>query len=75
RRAFGKIKFDQIQATGAQYVMAPCHNCHAQIEDIGKHFGGSYHVVHIWTFIALAMGVLGENERVYLGPELQDLGL
>jgi Fe-S oxidoreductase len=75
RRAFGKIKFDQLNATGAQYVLAPCHNCHAQIEDIGKHFGGSYHVVHIWTFICLAMGVLGENERVYLGPELQDFGL
>jgi Fe-S oxidoreductase len=75
RRAYGKVKFDQIMATGAQYVLAPCHNCHAQIEDIGEHYGGSYHVAHIWTMICLAMGVLAENERAYLGPDLQNFGL
>jgi Fe-S oxidoreductase len=75
RRAYGKIKFDQIKATGATYVLAPCHNCHAQIEDIGKHYNGGYHVVHIWTIMCLAMGILGENERTYLGPELQNFGL
>jgi Fe-S oxidoreductase len=75
RRAYGKVKFDQVMATGAKYVLAPCHNCHAQIEDIGEHYGGNYHVVHIWTMMCLAMGVLGENERTYLGPDLQDFGL
>jgi Fe-S oxidoreductase len=75
RRAYGKVKFNQIQATGAQYVFAPCHNCHAQIEDIGHHFGGHYNVVHIWTMMCLAMGVLGENERTYLGDDLKELGL
>ncbi len=75
RRAYGKIKFDQVMATGSQYVFAPCHNCHAQIEDIGHHYGGRYNVVHIWTIMCLAMGVLGENERTYLGDDLKNVGL
>jgi Fe-S oxidoreductase len=75
RRAYGKVKFDQVMATGAQYVLAPCHNCHAQIEDICEHYGGNYHVAHIWTLMCLSMGVLGENERTYLGPDLANLGL
>ena len=75
RRAYGKVKFDQIEATGAAYVLAPCHNCHAQIEDICEHYGGNYTVSHIWTIMCLAMGILGENERTYLGPDLQNFGL
>lgn len=75
RRAYGKTKFDQIVTTGATYVFAPCHNCHKQIEDIGEHYGTEYHVVHIWTIMCLAMGILGENERAYLGPDLAEFGL
>jgi len=75
RQAYGKVKFDQIMTTGATYVIAPCHNCHAQIEDIGEHYGGNYHVVHLWTILCLAMGVLDENERTYLGPDLAEVGL
>jgi len=75
RRAYGRTKFNQLAATGATYVIAPCHNCHGQIEDIGEHYGGNYHVVHLWTIICLAMGVLGEEERTYLGPDLAEVGL
>ena len=62
-------------ATGATYVLAPCHNCHSQMEDICGHYGGHYHVAHIWTIMCLALGILGENERTYLGPDLKDFGL
>lgn len=75
RRAYGKIKYNQIMATGADYVIAPCHNCHGQIEDIGHHYGGNYHVVHLWTIICLALGVLADTERAYLGPDLAEVGL
>ncbi len=75
RRAYGRIKFDQIMATGADYVLAPCHNCHSQMEDLCKHYGGNYHVAHIWTTMCLSMGMLAESERKYLGPDLQDFGL
>ncbi len=75
RRAFGKIKFDQIMTTGANYCIAPCHNCHSQIHDLSEHFEGGFYVVHLWTIICLSLGVLGENEREYLGPDLAEVGL
>jgi len=70
RRTYGKRKFDQIASTGASYVLTPCHNCHSQMEDIGHHYGGNYGVVHFWTLICLSLGILGENERTYLGADL-----
>jgi Fe-S oxidoreductase len=70
RRTYGKRKFDQIATTGAAYVLTPCHNCHSQMEDIGHFYGGNYGVVHFWTLICLSLGILGENERTYLGPDL-----
>ncbi len=75
RHQYGKVKFDQIMATEATYCITPCHNCHAQIHDLSEHFEGGYHVVHLWTLICLSLGVLGENEREYLGPDLAELGL
>ena len=70
RRTYGKRKFDQIAATGAAYVLTPCHNCHSQMEDIGRFYDGNYGVVHFWTLICLSLGILGKNERKYLGPDL-----
>ncbi|MDD2603572.1 MAG: (Fe-S)-binding protein [Desulfobacterales bacterium] len=75
RHAYGRIKFDQIMATGAQYVVTPCHNCHAQIHDLNEHFNGGYHTIHLWTLIALSLGTLGEGERAYLGPDLAEVWL
>jgi hypothetical protein len=73
RRAYGKRKFDQIAATQAAYVLTPCHNCHSQIEDLGRFYKGQYGVVHFWTLMCLSLGILGENERHYLGPDLRAL--
>ena len=75
RRAYGKRKFDQIVTTKADYVLTPCHNCHSQIDDIGAHYGGAYRVTHLWTLICLSLGILGPDERKYLGPELAQVGL
>lgn len=75
RRYYGKRKDEQIRNTGAPYVIAPCHNCHSQIHDLSEFYGGGYHVVHLWTLIALSLGMLGENEREYLGADLCDCGL
>jgi Fe-S oxidoreductase len=75
RRAYGRRKFDQIAATEADYVLTPCHNCHSQMEDIGEYYTGHYRVVHYWTLICLSLGILGENERKYLGPDLAGIGL
>ena len=70
RRTYGKRKFDQIAATEAAYVITPCHNCHSQIHDIGRFYGGHYGVVHLWTLICHSLGILGNNERLYLGSDL-----
>jgi Fe-S oxidoreductase len=75
RRAYGRVKLEQVKATGADYVVVPCHNCFGQLQDMAKVHQVDYHVIHYWTIICLAMGILGENERVYLGPDLQDFGL
>jgi len=69
------VKLEQVKATGADYVVVPCHNCFGQLQDMAKVHQVDYHVIHYWTIICLAMGILGENERVYLGPDLQDFGL
>jgi Fe-S oxidoreductase len=75
RHQYGKLKFNQIMRTGAEYVVAPCHNCHAQIHDLSEHFEGGYHVIHLWTLIGLSLGILEENEREYLGPDLKEVNL
>lgn len=75
RREYGRKKYNQIMATGAHYCITPCHNCHAQVHDLSEHYEGGFHVVHLWTIICLAMGILGENERTYLGPDLAEFGL
>ncbi len=69
------MKFEQVMETGADYCITPCHNCHAQIHDLKEHYSGNFHTLHLWTVICLAMGILGENERTYLGPDLAELGL
>mgnify|MGYP001824571455 FL=1 len=73
RRYYGRRKFEQIVETQATYCITPCHNCHSQIHDLKEHFNGNYHTLHIWTIMCLAMGILGENERAYLGPDLVDV--
>ncbi len=75
RRAFGKLKADQIMDTGATYCITPCHNCHAQIHDLSEHYEGGWHNVHLWTLICLSMGILGPNEREYLGADLKEVDM
>lgn len=64
------------QTTEIKYKVVPlCHNCHDQIEDLSHHFNGGYQTIHLWTLICLSLGILGKNERTYLGPDLADYGL
>jgi Fe-S oxidoreductase len=75
RLEFGRLKDTQIQATGADYCIAGCHNCHAQINELSDHYGAGYGVIHLWTIICLALGILGENEREYLKQDLKDVAV
>jgi Fe-S oxidoreductase len=38
RMISGRLKADQIKATGAKIVIAPCHNCYDQINDLNKEY-------------------------------------
>jgi len=76
RLKYGEIKKNQIKATGADYCVTPCHNCHDQIHKLSDHYDDvHYHTIHLWTLIALAMGVLAESERKYLGDDLAEVNL
>ncbi len=75
RQKYGKIKHDQIMATGAKYVITPCHNCHSQVHDLSHHFEGGYECTHLWTVMALSMGILGPDERAYLEETLCECGI
>lgn len=75
RLKYGELKKDQIVATKATYCVTPCHNCHDQIHKLAEHYECAYHTIHLWTLIALSMGILAENERTYLGPDLLEVNL
>ncbi len=38
RMASGRIKAEQIKATGAKIVITPCHNCYDQVNDLNKEY-------------------------------------
>ena len=72
RLAYGRVKDEQIKATKADYCVAACHNCHAQINDLGERTGRGFRAVHLWTLICLSLGILGQNERIHLGEDLAE---
>lgn len=58
RLAYGKIKADQIKETGAQIVIAPCHNCRDQImKGLTPKFdmGNCKETLYLWELIALTL--------------------
>ena len=75
RLEYGRLKDEQIQTTGADYCVAGCHNCHAQIHELSEHYGAGYGVVHLWTLICLSLGILGPNEREYLRDDLKEVAV
>jgi len=42
-----KVKAEQFEATGADVIITPCHNCHSGIEDIVKFYDLGMHVKFI----------------------------
>lgn len=75
RLQYGKNKIEQIIETEATYCITPCNNCHSQIGDLSRHYNAKISPIHLWTILCLAMGVLGENERKYLGNDLKRVRL
>ncbi|MFH1594958.1 MAG: (Fe-S)-binding protein [Pseudomonadota bacterium] len=65
RLAYGKMKADQIKATGAELVIAPCHNCRDQImKGLGKEhregrmdMGNYQETMYTWELVASCLEI------------------
>jgi Fe-S oxidoreductase len=57
RMANGRLKAEQIRATGAKVVIAPCHNCFDQVRDLGEEYGLGIHVTSFKELIVEMMVV------------------
>jgi Fe-S oxidoreductase len=55
RMKIGKIKVEQIKATGATYVAAPCANCKRQIKQLMEHYRTGVKVGGIFELFARAL--------------------
>ena len=55
RTEAGKIKADQIRATNAGVVVAPCHNCIDQLSELSKHYKLSVEVKTVTEIVADAL--------------------
>ena len=51
RVAGNKAKADQLAATGVEYLVAPCHNCHGGLEDIISHYKLGMHTKFLGDLI------------------------
>jgi Fe-S oxidoreductase len=63
RMASGKVKADQIKATGAKKIIVPCHNCYDQITDLIKEYDLDLKVVSFKELICESM-VIPERFQV-----------
>jgi Fe-S oxidoreductase len=55
RMASGKVKAEQIRATGAEMIIVPCHNCFDQINDLNKEYDLGCKVVSFKELIVESM--------------------
>jgi Fe-S oxidoreductase len=55
RIAVGKVKADQIRATGAKIVATSCHNCLDQLMEINKHYKLGVKVQNLSELVANAV--------------------
>jgi Fe-S oxidoreductase len=65
RLAYGKMKVDQIRDTGAEIVIAPCHNCRDQImKGLNAEFkkgregfdmGNYKETLYLWELVAMCL--------------------
>ncbi len=69
RMESGRIKAEQIKATGAKIVITPCHNCFDQIGDLNKEYNLGVKVLQFKEVITEAMIVPEKFKPVETGDE------
>ena len=55
RIAAGKVKADQISATGAEIVATSCHNCLDQLDEIKRHYKLKVKIQNLSELVAAAI--------------------
>jgi CheY-like chemotaxis protein len=62
----GRIKADQLKATGAEAVVTSCHNCVDGLTDVIRHYELGMEVTQLVNLVANALVI---EEKVVLPPE------
>lgn len=57
RMVSNRVKAEQFERTGAEYICTPCHNCHSGIEDIIGYYKLGMHVKFISEILVQAMEI------------------
>lgn len=61
---YGRIKAEQIKATGAELVVTPCHNCRDQImKSLTKEFNLGVETIYLWELVAESLIVEPWTEK------------
>ena len=55
RIAAGKVKADQILATGAEIVVTSCHNCLDQLDEVKRHYKLKVKIQNLSELVANAL--------------------
>jgi len=55
RMASGRVKADQMKASGAQVICTACENCHTQLTDLNEHYGLGMKVEFLSHLVANAL--------------------
>lgn len=69
----GRIKADQIRATGARMIIVPCHNCYDQIGDLSKEYDLGVQVKSFKEIITESM-ILPERFRPRDDEDMEETG-
>jgi Fe-S oxidoreductase len=64
RMAVGKLKADQIKATGAQIVATPCHNCVDQLTQLNVTFKMGVKIMTLGEIVADTIILENEKNRI-----------
>jgi len=61
---YGRIKARQIQETGAELVIAPCHNCRDQMmKSLNQEYDLGIEVKYLWELVADCLVLPGQDQE------------
>jgi Fe-S oxidoreductase len=74
RMASGRVKAEQIKATGAKIVITPCHNCFDQVRDLNQEYKLGVKVLSFKEIITEIMVIPDKFQPLDEDEELEENG-